>query len=38
MENVDLRLAEDALGAISRKAITRKAGAWPPLDHGVSTA
>jgi len=27
MENVDLRLAEDALGAISRKAIERKAGA-----------
>jgi ATP-dependent Clp protease ATP-binding subunit ClpX len=27
MENVDLRLAEDALGAISRKAIKRKAGA-----------
>ena len=27
MENVDLTLAEDALGAISRKAIERKAGA-----------
>jgi ATP-dependent Clp protease ATP-binding subunit ClpX len=27
MENVDLRLAEDALGAISHKAIERKAGA-----------
>jgi ATP-dependent Clp protease ATP-binding subunit ClpX len=27
MENVDLRLAEDALGAISKKAIERKAGA-----------
>jgi len=39
MEQVDLTLAEEALRAISRKAIERKTGgARPALDHGKHSA